>query len=289
MSYGSIPGIRVGQIFPKRQGLHDAGIHKGLMRGIAPGGEAIVLSGGYKDDKDDGNLIIYTGEGGRDPDTKAQITDQTLTGGNLALAKNFTQGNPIRVSRGDKLRSEYAPQKGYRYDGLYRIDDCWTAQGVDGFIIYKYRLIRLDGQPPLGTLEPKTAPPNSSPTPEGTHHPPHTIVATSRVIRNTEIGNQVKQLYDYKCQICGIQLVTPAGPYAECCHIQPLGKPHNGPDTLGNVLCLCPNHHVLFDTYTIHIEDGWTIKETGKKINTAKGHILDEECIRYHHTLGGMH
>ncbi len=30
-------------------------------------------------------------------------------------------------------------------------------------------------------------------------------------------------------------------------HIQPLGVPHNGPDELPNLLCLCPNHHVMFD------------------------------------------
>jgi hypothetical protein len=33
----------------------------------------------------------------------------------------------------------------------------------------------------------------------------------------------------------------------EAAHIRPLGAPHNGPDTLDNTLCLCPNHHVLFD------------------------------------------
>ena len=33
----------------------------------------------------------------------------------------------------------------------------------------------------------------------------------------------------------------------EAAHIRPLGAPHNGPDTLDNTLCLCPNHHVPFD------------------------------------------
>ena len=105
MSYGSIPGVSVGQLFVDRKALHNAGIHRGLMRGIAPNGESIVLSGGYVDDIDEGDLIVYTGEGGRDPDSKVQIAHQTLTGGNLALAENFTDGNPIRVSRGHKLAS----------------------------------------------------------------------------------------------------------------------------------------------------------------------------------------
>ena len=56
------------------------------MRGISPSGTSIVLSGGYIDDEDNGTLIVYTGEGGRDPEIGRQVKDQTLTGGNAALA-----------------------------------------------------------------------------------------------------------------------------------------------------------------------------------------------------------
>jgi putative restriction endonuclease len=34
-----------------------------------------VLSGGYVDDNDEGDVIIYTGQGGRDPATGRQIKD----------------------------------------------------------------------------------------------------------------------------------------------------------------------------------------------------------------------
>ena len=54
--------------FSDRRGLHDRGVHRGLMRGIAPAGSSIVLSGGYPDDEDFGDRVIYTGEGGCDPD-----------------------------------------------------------------------------------------------------------------------------------------------------------------------------------------------------------------------------
>ena len=63
------------------------------MRGIAPHGSSIVLSGGYVDHEDLGDVIIYTGEGGRDPNTGRQIADQQLISGNLALAEN-----PLRMS-----------------------------------------------------------------------------------------------------------------------------------------------------------------------------------------------
>jgi putative restriction endonuclease len=76
------------------------------MRGIAPHGSSIVLSGGYVDDEDLGDVIIYTGEGGRDPNTGRQVADQQLTLGNKALAENHLNGIPIRVHRGSS--AEYA-------------------------------------------------------------------------------------------------------------------------------------------------------------------------------------
>jgi putative restriction endonuclease len=39
-------------------------------------------------------------------------------------------------------------------------------------------------------------------------------------------------------------------------HIRPLGAPHNGPDVKENIIiCLCPNHHVLFDSGAITLAD----------------------------------
>ena len=53
-----IEGIEPGTLFKGRKELHDAEVHCGNMRGIADkGGESIVLSGGYRDDKDDGDVV----------------------------------------------------------------------------------------------------------------------------------------------------------------------------------------------------------------------------------------
>jgi putative restriction endonuclease len=68
-----------------------------------------------------------------------------------------------------------------------------------------------------------------------------------RIVRDTKQARRIKELYDYGCQMCGTRLEGLAGPYAEAAHIRPLGAPHNGPDSPDNILCLCPNHHVLFD------------------------------------------
>lgn len=49
--------------------------------------------------------------------TAPQSKDQMLIGANLSLSKNVETKKPVRVIRGFKLRSPYAPKEGYRYDG----------------------------------------------------------------------------------------------------------------------------------------------------------------------------
>jgi len=272
---GEIEGVIEGQIFENRRELHDANVHRGLMRGIGARGESIVLSGGYADDKDYGDEIIYTGEGGRDSSTGLQVSDQTLTGGNLALFNHYREGNPIRVSRGSNADSSFAPPSGYKYGGLYRIENVWSDIGRDGYKIWRYKFIKLSNSEII-------TPTITSAPPQGLRVTQRTQVTTSRIIRSSAIGNYVKRLYDYTCQISGDRLDTPNGPYAEACHIQPVGKPHNGPDEVSNVLCLSPNMHVLFDLGAISIDDDLRLIGMKGKLTLKDEHDLSKEAIRYH-------
>jgi predicted restriction endonuclease len=81
----------------------------------------------------------------------------------------------------------------------------------------------------------------------------------NRILRDSAAAISVKRLYDYSCQICQTRLTVGQQPYAEAAHIKPLGIPHNGPDYPTNLLCLCPNHHVLFDLGGISISDSLEI------------------------------
>lgn len=102
--------------------------------------------------------VQYTGEGGRDLKgtkaapknlrTAAQSKDQVLTKGNLALSVSARTGTPVRVVRGFKNDSVFAPEYGYRYDGLYTVSKFWSCTGMAGFKVYKYALTRLPGQAP---------------------------------------------------------------------------------------------------------------------------------------------
>jgi putative restriction endonuclease len=166
----------------------------------SPVGDPIFVSGGYEDDENYGDEIIYTGQGGNDPETKKQVADQPWTRGNLALVRSQNLGLPIRVARGANPDSEYAPATGYRYDGLYRVDEHWQEEGKSGFTICRFRLNKTtDDTPGSGD--------DSSPEPAGNKGPSRRVETTTlRIIRDTKIGRTVKELHGYKCQICGITL-----------------------------------------------------------------------------------
>src|SRR5262245_40001076 len=132
--FGDPPGVAVGDVFRDRAALAAAGVHRPLRAGISgsrsEGADSVVLSGGYEDDEDYGDLVVYTGHGGNDPATGQQVADQTFDGGNLALARSSDAGLPVRIARGARLDSPFAPPEGYRYDGLYYVERYWRGIGL---------------------------------------------------------------------------------------------------------------------------------------------------------------
>jgi len=151
---------------------------------------------------------------------------------------------------------------GYIYDGLYRVERYWPAKGKSGFVIYRYRLVRDDLAIPDDLPDPPIGP---------GQHKSYTV---TRVVRDTQIGKEVKALHKYTCQVCGESLVSPAGPYAEAAHIRPLGKPHDGPDSKDNVLCVCPNHRVLFDLFGLSIAADLSLIGVKGRLRTHPRHHL---------------
>lgn len=275
--FGHIPGYPPGTEFPSRAELSSAGVHRPTQAGISgtehEGADSIVLSGGYEDDSDSGDEIVYTGHGGRDPVTGQQVSDQLLTRGNLALAYSQLHGLPVRVIRGASHRSSYSPRTGYRYDGLYQVEDHWRDKGKSGHTIWRFRLVKITEKREIQRVAEQRE----------TYGPARRQESTTlRIIRDTIQAKKVKEMYDYRCQVCNIRLESAAGPYAEAAHIRPLGSPHNGPDTLDNLLCLCPNHHVLFDYGSIAIDDDFTLLGTIGQLTVIKEHKINTEHLRYH-------
>ena len=146
-TFGSIPNVAVGTLFPNRLALSRSGVHAPLRAGISggqdEGADSIVLTdGAYEDDEDFGDEVIYTGHGGRSQKTGGQVADQELTLGNLALARNCLTGLPVRLVRGVRAApaSALASKLAYRYDGLYRVEEYWQESGRSGHRVWRFRL-----------------------------------------------------------------------------------------------------------------------------------------------------
>ncbi|KIM40470.1 hypothetical protein M413DRAFT_11387 [Hebeloma cylindrosporum] len=184
--FGEIPGFPVGSRWKGRRELCDEGVHGHLSGGIhGRGGEgafSIVL--GYE--------FTYTGQGGqapREPGAKwssKQIRDQEWKLGNLALKMSCKLRKPVRVIRGSTLKSDYAPAEGYRYDGLYMVNEAEMKDGKSGFKVCMFRLVRCGDQLPLADPTTERLPMRKSRTPNWTQKPARSmdsapVASSSRV------------------------------------------------------------------------------------------------------------
>ena len=148
--FGHVLGYPVGSHFASRPScrrlaytaLRWPGYREANKRAPTP----LFYPAATRDDTDSGDEIVYTGRGGRDEATQRQIADQDFRYGNRALAHSSLHGLPVRVIRGWRHRSPHSPSAGYRYDGLYLVDDYWQERGRSGFLIWRYKLVKLPEQ-----------------------------------------------------------------------------------------------------------------------------------------------
>lgn len=287
--FGALPAVPEGSAWSSRDEARAAGVHRARQAGIVgtgvSGAESVVVSGGYEDDEDYGDLIIYTGHGGRD-DRGRQIDDQTFDSpGNAALQTSSILGTPVRVIRGTNKDSAYAPVSGYRYDGLFRVERAWHAEGRSGYRVCRFRLVKLEAN----SLELPDPPADESEmtVPDGNATPGRRAATVQRVVRSTAVANYVKRLHDHTCQTCGTRVSIGTRGYSEGAHIRPLGRPHDGPDISANVLCLCPNCHVLFDNgaMTITGTSVWVNGIAVGELRLHEAHQIDPTHLDHHRLL----
>ncbi|PLW47281.1 hypothetical protein PCASD_02614 [Puccinia coronata f. sp. avenae] len=155
--FGHIPGVQPGEEWEKRIEVSQAAVHAPPQGGISGtenrgGAESVVLNDGYPDG-DCGDIIWYMGSGGfRSWDGKKtsimQESQKLNKAGNAALRASVLTGNPVRVVRGsDAVHSPWAPESGYRYDGLYevtRFDMIRDPTGQTEFMCCIFRMERLE-------------------------------------------------------------------------------------------------------------------------------------------------
>ncbi|ARU39662.1 hypothetical protein CCB80_00290 [Armatimonadetes bacterium Uphvl-Ar1] len=268
MLFGEIDGLSEGDLFRDQRELFALGFHGDRQQGIhgrqSEGAESVILSGGYEDDKDSGDIILYTGmtPGTWDSERKTTKGHQTLTGKNKALAVNKDKSIPVRVFRSSKHVSPWSPKAGIVYSGLYAVTDYWKHINLEGHVIYRFRLFKLSKLSDIAV--------------------PRVQVTREEVARYRKHAINIKEMYEYSCQICGLSIGLPTGPYCECAHIMPLGFPHNGPDKIENILCLCPNHHVMLDAGALSILDDLTLIGLKGSLRVISEHRLDRNMLKYH-------
>jgi putative restriction endonuclease len=190
------------------------------------------------------------------------------------LVTSSLEGLSVRVVRGSGHRSPFSPATGYRYDGLFRIERYWQERGRDGFLVCRYRLVADQTRDLAETADTTVGAPAK-----------RAVTNVQRIVRDTALGREVKRLHDYRCQVCRIRLDCAGGAYAEAAHIRPLGRPHDGPDELANLLCLCPNHHVLFDNGAFGIGDALDLIGLPGKLSVVRGHSIDVQHLAFHQQL----
>lgn len=284
--FGEIEGIQENQWIEGRKEMMPTSFHRSWGSGIDGNGKegtaAIVLSGGYEDDKDFGDEIIYTGAGGNDPNSGKQVADQSWENrGNAGLVKSMDEGLPVRVIRGYKHKSEFSPERGYLYAGLYSVVDSWKETGKSGFKICRFRLVYSGANTSRKSTE-------EIELDHGIKEKRRKSGTVLRVVRDSKISSDLKKLYKYHCQVCDTAIKTKSGFYAEGAHIKPLGKPHDGDDSIANLLCLCPNHHVMFDKGTFSIlDDLKLVGDANESLQVHEKHKIDKRNLSYHRKSHG--
>lgn len=210
---------------------------------------------GYKDVHDRLGLPYHGGTYG----------DSLKRQGLMSLAE-WTVANNLPAITGLVINTEtYRPGSGY-----------FAACGKDeeDFAWWKDQ-IRLAKAFDWSPFLPDAELPPSPPAADFDVPPERQEITAYRILRDTRIALRVKRIHRHECQVCGSVIELPDGSrYAEAHHIQPLGRPHNGPDTAGNILCLCPNHHAELDYGVRPLDLG--------KLHSAAGHDVDERYVRYH-------
>ncbi|WP_410619514.1 YDG/SRA domain-containing protein [Amycolatopsis sp. cmx-8-4] len=291
--FGELSDYPEGTTFKNRAEVSASKVHRALQAGIVgtgkSGAESIVSSGGYEDDDDRGDELIYTGHGGRDGRGR-QIENQSFAApGNAALRTSWLTGDPVRVVRGPDPKSPHAPDQGYRYDGLFRVEDAAIVPGQGGFQICRFQMVKVsraaDVTFGVGDYLLPAAPQHPT-VPVGNAAPGRKPVTAQRIVRSTKVVEYVKKIHDHTCQICSTRLSLGSGEgYSEGAHIQALGGLHRGPDVLPNVLCLCANCHVQFDRGAIVIGADRTVVRDGKpagSLNELDVHKVGDEFLEYH-------
>ncbi|KAF2769737.1 hypothetical protein EJ03DRAFT_261966, partial [Teratosphaeria nubilosa] len=145
-------GLELGAWFPRKFAAKFHGAHGTPFAGIcgdgANGAYAIVVSAEYDDlDADQGDTLYYSGSHSHENEDPKNAPERSS--GTQALYKSLETGNEVRVLRASGAKARYAPTRGLRYDGLYRVVEARRKTNRRGGLYDQFELRRVAGQKPL--------------------------------------------------------------------------------------------------------------------------------------------
>ncbi|CAK3770060.1 unnamed protein product [Lecanosticta acicola] len=128
------------QLTALRDGAHGES-QGGICGSLAKGAYSVIMSRGPQYNNEDyGDVVLYCGT---DSSKEDEVTDNTQ-----CLLKNLENKEPVRLIRSSQMTiKEWAPQIGFRYDGLYDVKEVERHQAPQGFYQrHRFRLVRRAGQ-----------------------------------------------------------------------------------------------------------------------------------------------
>ena len=144
-----------GQWWPTQLTAVRDGAHGATMAGISgaegAGAYSCIMSGGHDyPDEDHGSTVLYCG---------TDSTDGAITAPTKLLLESKDNGEPVRVLRSHNLKSDFAPEVGFRYDGLYKVVGVENLDGAASVRQrHRFKLVRCEGQAPIRGQGPEKRP-----------------------------------------------------------------------------------------------------------------------------------
>ncbi|CAA0358845.1 unnamed protein product [Arabidopsis thaliana] len=134
-------GLHSGTIDMDFIGVEDHGDEEGKQIAVS-----VISSRKNADKTEDPDSLIFTGFGGTDM-YHGQPCNQKLERLNIPLEAAFRKKSIVRVVR--CMKDEKRTNGNiYIYDGTYMITNRWEEEGQNGFIVFKFKLVREPDQKP---------------------------------------------------------------------------------------------------------------------------------------------
>lgn len=153
--------------------------------------------------------------------------------------RNEMELQMIAMANGEKRRNIRLPEELHRKLAFYTTDnpDVWLVETYEA----SDNLTLLESLQTIGELEYERIDVSA------------TIHCKERTVKlrilDHKIGDNLKKLYSYRCQVCGQAIGEPYGnrPVIDAHHIEPFTQSIN--NNYDNIMILCPNHHRIIHTF----------------------------------------